>query len=87
MKINVVACTVDAADGDNGERHVGRIERVTQDNGSSGVAIGNIDLKVPCTCSIERAVVSRRNGTRGDGMEIAETMAEGRHMARCSRVV
>ena len=32
-------------------------------------------------------MVSRRNGTRGDGMEVAESMVEWGHMARSSRVV
>ena len=44
MEVDVIACTVDAADGDDCECHVGRIECVAQNDGGGSVTIGDIDL-------------------------------------------
>ena len=84
---DIIAGVHDTADGDNGERHVRRVEGFTEDNGGGRISVGYVNLEVANTCSIEGALVSSGNGAWGNGAVIFEAVSEGGHVFRGSRVV
>jgi hypothetical protein len=84
---DIVASVHNAANGDNGECHVRRMEGFTEDNGGGRISVGYVNLEVANTCSIEGVLVSSGNGAWGNGAVIFEVVSEGGHMFRSSRVV